>query len=242
MKIIDMFDEYDWYLDGFVVPSATVNNGKSTILCSDVTTSERTALGVEFLDGKGHDIIFEMGTENYALTTGGSHIKNVNLVGHNSKLADERSIRGIVITDNKYDVIINNVTVNNFGYALNTEVTAAAKNTLTVVNSQLEGWISFASFTKATFINTNFTVGNYFASNYPEINQFNCNLKPHITTVLENCTFDKEFYLDVTSLATGATVTFRQCNVDGVVLTKDNFEVYMNYDGSAERWADVKFE
>lgn len=242
VKILDGRDELDWYLDSFVVPTATVNTGVSTILNADVTTAETIALGAEFLDGKGHEIVFDKSEAEYALTTTGSHIKNVNLIGYNGRATNGNSIRGILIKDNTYDVVINNVTVNDFGYAINTAVTSAAKNTLTVVDSQLEGWTSFAGFTKATFINTHFTIGNYYAPNAPEVDQYNANFKPQITTVLDGCTFEKEFYLDVTSLPAGATVTFKNCNVDGVKLTADNFEVYMNYDGAADRWADVKFE
>ena len=77
-----------------------------------------------------------------------------------------------------------------------------------------------------------FHIGTFFANTTEasEVNVWNGSVKPYNTTVFDNCTFENGFNLILGRLADGATVTFKNCTVDGVKLTKENFTTYMKLD------------
>ena len=146
---------------------------------------------------------------------------------------------GIVLTKAEGDVVINNVTSTDFAYALNTQITGTSTYTLTVVNSNLEGWTSYSGYKSAKFVNTSFKTGNFFARTDANVeNPWNCSVKPYVTTVFENCTFDNGFYLDLSNF-TGAEVKFVNCTVDGVVLDASNFLTYMNLTDTNNLYSSV---
>ena len=73
-----------------------------------------------------------------------------------------------------------------------------------------------------------FKIGDFFASEDPSVaNTWNGTIKPYVETVLEGCSFDKGFNIDLSSLASGAKVTLTNCTVDGVVLTAANAADYL---------------
>jgi hypothetical protein len=136
-----------------------------------------------------------------------------------------------VITKNEGNVVLNNVHVSNTAYALNTQISGAAANTLTVENCSLEGWTSYSGFNSAKFINTAFYIGDFFENTDPTIlNSWNATVKPYVTSVFEGCSFEKGFNFDLSKLVSGATVTLKNCTVDGVVLTSANVAAYLDGD------------
>ncbi len=221
--ISDLFDVNDLTLDGFVEATATVNSGASTILNADVATDATIALGGNYLDGKGNALTATADKTWILTATGGNYIKNLDIDG-----AEYASVRGIVLTGNEADVVINNVHVSNTLYPLNTSITAAAQNKIIVVDSSLRGWTSYDSFESALFLNTYFGFGKYG------------HVKPYITTVFENCTFEKGMTIDYERLE--GTLTFKNCNVDGVVLTTENVDAYLQCcDYKTTAWENTTF-
>ena len=242
------FDSNNLTLKGFAeeVTTLPATLTESVILGGNVETASLALAGYD-LDGAGNTLKMTSASDKmFFVTASKGYITNVNLLGTNARNANGKLTYGLVLNKAEGDVVINNVTSTDFVYALNTEISTSTSYTLTVVNSTLEGWTSFASYASAKFINTNFKIGSFFARKDANVeSQNNCNFKPFVTTVLENCTFEKGFYLDLCSLATAATVTFKNCTVDGVKLTKENFATYMNLDDNhtdGPRWNNVKFE
>lgn len=236
--ISDAFDWNNLTLVGFVKPTTEVpaTLEASTILAGNATVASLALAGHD-LDGAGYTVSMDKeSTTNYFVTTNNGFITNVNLVGYNKFVeGTNKSIRGIMIAA-AGNVVLNNVTITDFGYALNTNGGTKDKYTLTVVNSTLEGWSSWDTFKSATFINTNFKVGDYFTgssyddgdSNTPLM--YNGLIKAYIPTTLEGCSFDKGFTLDFTA---GGSYTLTGCTVDGKVLNAENYTAYLTVDGDA---------
>ena len=167
----------------------------------------------------------------YALTTTGGYISNLDINGYNTRNTNGKVLYGIVVTKNEGNVNLYNVNVANTAYAFNTQTAGNCDYTLTVENCSLEGWTSYTSFKSAKFINTAFVIGDFFANETAgEINVWNKSVKPYVTTVFEGCTFDKGFCIDLTELAKGATITLKNCTVEGVELTAENVHTYLEGD------------
>lgn len=229
--ISDEFNANNLTLRGFVTPMAY--NGaldQSAILNGDYTGAQMVLNGND-LDGNGFTFNMEKSNVMYGVTTSKGYITNLNVNGYNERNNNGKVLYGIVITKNEGNVVLNNVHVSNTAYALNTQISGTAANTLTVENSSLEGWTSFSGFNSAKFINTAFYIGDFFENPDPTIlNSWNATVKPYVATVFEGCSFEKGFSFDLSALATGATVTLTNCTVDGVVLTAANVAAYLNGD------------
>lgn len=173
-----------------------------------------TSANIPDADGKNISvdmIVTEQPTSNALVTTSAS---NMTIDGGNFTTTDGKGLRGIYITKGgsyEYD----NVLVKNVTYALNVNTTETV--TLKVSNSTLEGWTSFGNTTTASFENVAFTCGKY------------ANFKPYTSTVLTDCSFEKGFTVDFTSM--NGVITFTNCKYDGTVITAENFASLVNIDG-----------
>ena len=162
-------------------------------------------------DGGNNTLVVTGGGDNYGILTYGGTIKNVTI-------ADV--FRGIVTYQPTEDVILDNVHIkDNVGYAFNTaELSTTAGVELIVSNSSFGGWSSFeGGFESASFTDCDFVKGSYY-NNWP----YDTLVKPYIDTVFTNCTFVEDYYLDLSSLEAGATVTLTNCSVNGTVITAEN--------------------
>ena len=236
--------------DNFVVvegaPAATteefvtaLNNGGVVTLVDDVTTAKTAFLKAgSTLDG-GNNTLFVGGefedyyasqTLRFIQTSGDATIQNMTIDGNNAAYEfdgdndgdiDNYGIRGIFLT-NAGNVTIDNVTIKNVLYPINTGTmtSAAADATLSVSNSTLAGWSSFDGFVSAKFENCKFEVSAFNAGE----SIYNQGIAPYVTTVFENCNFAKGYYFDMSKFVAGATLTFKNCTVDGVKLTAAMFE------------------
>ena len=83
---------------------------------------------------------------------------------------------------------------------------------LTVINSKLHGWTSYARITSATFIDTEFSMG---ASGYDVV-------AAYTDTTFKNCTFDSAF--KIYAQISGFGFVFENCMKDGVAVTAENFK------------------
>ena len=229
--ISDEFNANNLTLRGFVTPDAYSGAlSQSAILNADYTGAQMVLAGND-LDGNGFTFNMEKSDVMYGVTTSKGYITNLNVNGYNERNNNGKVLYGIVINKNEGNVVLNNVHVSNTAYALNTQISGTAANTLTVENSSLEGWTSYSGFNSAKFINTAFYLGDFFANEDPTIlNSWNATVKPYVTTVFEGCSFEKGFNFDLSALVSGATVTLTNCTVDGVVLTAANVAAYLKGD------------
>ena len=145
------------------------------------------------------------------ISTSGGTIQNLTIKGNNERNGAEKGYRAIYIQNATENVVIDNVHISGVAYPLNTGGGIAENLTLTVKNSTLIGWTSFASFASATFTNCTFGIGTYYQST--ENPAWDGTVKPYITTTFDGCTFEKGFYIDLSELVEGATVTFKNCKV-----------------------------
>jgi|GEM_PF-315922 len=133
-------------------------------------------------------------------------LKNVTVDGQDA-VSGEFGVRNIVITG-AGEYLIDNVKSINATYPLHVSTTADVQ--LTVVNSTMEGWLSYNAGTTATFENVAFTTKTYGR------------FRPYGTTVLTNCSFVDGYVIDLSHLAAGETVTFVNCTYDGAALIATN--------------------
>ena len=147
----------------------------------------------------------------YMLVTYGGTIKNLEI---------DNCFRGILLYTPTKDVIIDNVNISgDVCYAINTlEHPTVEGIDMIVTNSTIGGWTSFAGLESASFTNCKFVQGTYYTNVYGRL------VKPYITTVFENCDFASLYYIDLSSLGEGETVTFVNCTVNGVKLTAENWK------------------
>ena len=229
--ISDEFNANNLTLRGFVTPNAYSGAlSQSAILNSDYTGAQMVLNGND-LDGNGFTFNMEKSDVMFGVTTSKGYITNLHVNGYNERNNNGKVLYGIVITENKGDVVLNNVHVSNTAYALNTQISGTAANTLTVENCSLEGWTSYSGFNSAKFINTAFYIGDFFENTDPAVlNVWNATVKPYVTSVFDGCSFEKGFNFDLSALVSGATVTLKNCTVDGVVLTSANVAAYLDGD------------
>ena len=168
------------------------------------------------LDGNGKSLT-ETGTNAYVIVTHGGTIKNIKIVGGG---------RGIVIYAPTEDVIIDNVVIDGPGYAINT----AEHNgqDLIVTNSTVNGWTSLAGLDSVSFTNCKFGENSTKCwQNYGYSADYDRLIRPYGQASFTDCTFEKNFYIDLSSLANGNTVTLTDCICEGVELTAENYANYI---------------
>jgi hypothetical protein len=161
-------------------------------------------------NGNGNKLEANDGS-TYMLVTYGGTIKNLKI---------DNCFRGILLYTPTEDVIIDNVNIaGNVCYSINTlEHPTVEGIDMIVTNSTIGGWTSFAGLESASFTNCKFVQGTYYNNVSGRL------VKPYITTVFENCDFESLYYIDLSSLGEGETVTFVNCTVKGVKLTAANWQ------------------
>lgn len=149
--------------------------------------------------------------DNYGIMTSGGTIKNVTLSG---------IFRGIVIMNPTETVYIDNVTVGadeDMCYGINTAEGDGTQSVI-VTGSTIKGWNSFGTAIKdLSFTNCTFAQGEYYDNVYGRL------VKPYVNTVFDSCEFNSGFYIDLSALEDGCTVTLKNCTVNGVELTSENW-------------------
>lgn len=174
------------------------------------------------IDGNGNTL--KAKNAYWILVTYGGTIKNLTIEGGE---------RGICTYTPTQDVVIENVIVDNPGYALNTMEHATVSGLKLIArNSTFNGWTSFAGgFESAEFTECNFGENStkYWQK---KGNPQYCDriVKPYINTLFKNCKFEPMYYIDFSALGSGCKMVFDQCTVDGTVLTLDNIESLLELD------------
>lgn len=197
-----------------------LTDGKSVLLVDDIT-SETTVKGYGLadiklnggvLDGNGKTLSVNSnnGGDYAAILTTGGTIKNLTI---------DNGFRAIFLNDLTQDVLIENVVLHGkgVGYCINTGTMANRNFNLTVNKSTLDGWTSFNGLKSVTFNDCSFGQGEYYSDVYGRL------VKPYVNTVFENCEFSSKFYIDLSALIAGETVTLKNCTINGVKLTSNNW-------------------
>lgn len=208
--------------------SEALSAGNDAVLTEDISDAPATTVapygnyyGIAqnggVFDGNGNTLDFDVGEmkngrfDNYGIMTSGGTIKNVMLSG---------IFRGIVIMNPTETVYIDNVTVGadeDMCYGINTAEGDGTQSVI-VTGSTIKGWNSFGTAIKdLSFTNCTFAQGEYYDDVYGRL------VKPYVNTVFDSCEFNSGFYIDLSALEDGCTVTLKNCTVNGVELTSENW-------------------
>ena len=197
-------------------------NGESVVMTDDIETEAATTapygnkyaykLDGGILDGNGHELYVECYGDDYGIMTSGGTIKNLTI---------QEGCRAVMIMSPTQDVILDNVKIGGDGvlYPINTGEAGSAGVNLVVTNSTLAGWTSYGNIESASFTNVKFEQGTYYNGVTGRV------LKPYVNTTLTDCSFIEHMNLDLSSLTNGHKVTFKNCTVNGQVITASTFTV-----------------
>ena len=139
-----------------------------------------------------------------------AYIRNTKISG---------GFRGIFLGSQSGSIVVDNCDIDAV-YPIN--VDGGGNFTVTVTNSKLHGWTSYAQITKATFTDTEFSMG---ASGYDVV-------AAYTDTTFTNCTFDSNF--EVYAQVAGFNFVFDNCTKDGTPVTADNFKTL--FPGDSDVW------
>ena len=193
--------------------------GKHVVLSSDLTINEgitapygnKTALSQKggIFDGNGKTITADLPGDNYIYMTNGGTTKDLNITG---------AFRGIMIMNANQTVYLENVVSGGTGvvYALNTGEGDSTQD-LVATNCTFNGWSSWSLLKSATFTNCTFGQGSEYSNVIGRLG------KPYVNTVFEGCDFCSKYYLDLSSLGENHKVTLKNCTVNGVKITANNW-------------------
>ncbi len=131
-------------------------------------------------------------------------IKNTNIYG---------AYRGIYLQNQKGSVVVDGCEITGTTYLIS--VNGGGDFTVTVKNSKLVGWISFAPIKHTLFENTELEsgMGNAF-------------IRPYSDTTFRGCTFESEFKIGAGG-DNMKTYVFENCYKDGTKVTADNIRTLL---------------
>ena len=195
--------------------------GKNVVLSSDLTINEGEMMTAPYgnkmalhhngglFDGNNKTLSVTIGGDNYAVMTSGGTIKDLTV---------DNGFRGILIMSAKETINLENVVSSGEGvcYALNTAEGDSTQD-LVATNCTFDGWSSWSLLKSATFTNCKFGQGTYYTNVYGRLG------KPYVTTVFEGCDFCSKYYLDLSALGEGHKVTLKNCTVNGMKITANNW-------------------
>ena len=162
------------------------------------------------LNGNNHLIRTTTGGDHYGIMTSGGTLKDLTI----------DAFRGVMIMYPSQDVVLENV--KSYGdetcYALNTGEKGAADANVIANNCVFGGWTSLGDAVKSvTFNDCKFQQGTYYTNVYGRL------VKPYINAVFNNCEFGNKYYIDLSALGANQTIVLKNCTVNGVKLTAENW-------------------
>ena len=210
-------------IDNATALQAALAEGKNVALANDLTINENEMLTAPYgnkmalsqnggvFNGNGKNIAVTANGDNYVVMTAGGTIKNLDI---------DRGFRGIVLMYPNQDVYVDNVNIgvdDEVCYTINT-AEGDGTHSLYVSNSTLYGWCSIGTAVKdVTFTNCTFGQGTYYTNVYGRL------VKPYVNAIFDGCEFGSKFYIDLSALVADQVVTLKNCTVNGVKLTAQNW-------------------
>ena len=217
----------NWHNAGLSVAATTkalqdkLANSEDVILANDLTIGTNEAITAPYgnktglshnggvFNGNDKTITFDIPGDNYGIMTAGGTIKNVTATG---------VFRGIVIMSANKTINLENVVSGGKGvvYALNTTEGTSSQD-LVATNCTFNGWCSWSLLKSATFTNCTFGQGSEYSNVIGRLG------KPYVNTVYDGCNFCSKYYIDLSALGTDQTITLKDCAVNGVKITAENW-------------------
>ena len=210
------------FVDNTAALQAALKEGKFVALANDLTIVPEEALTAPYgnkmalsqnggvFNGNGKNISYTGNGDNYVVMTNGGTIKNLDI---------DRGFRGIVLMYPNQDVYVDNVNIgvdDEVCYTINT-AEGDGTHDLYVSNSTLNGWCSIGTAVKSVnFTKCTFGQGTYYTNVYGRL------VKPYVDAVFEGCDFCDMCYIDLSAFV-GQKVTLKNCTVNGVKLTAQNW-------------------
>ncbi len=186
-------------------------NGGNKTLTFDAQSSDATTINVGISAKDGADV---------------SNLKIVDKTNVKTSGGETKALRAIYL-EGTGEFVVSNVNIVSNGYALNTgSITGESK--LTVTNSTLAGWTSFAGVNPATFTNCKFT-------NEGQTYQY---IRTYVAVTFDGCTFAPGYTLDFADGKEGK-ITLTNCYAGDTLLTVDNAQELLNMDD--DTFAKVNF-
>ena len=199
---------------------AAASEGKNVVLADDLTVTSSEMVGAPYgnktavvhnggvFDGNGKTLNMTIGGDNYVVMTNGGTIKNVTI---------DKGFRGVVVMSANQTIKLENVVCSgDVCYALNTAEGDSTQD-LVATNCTFDGWSSWSLLKSATFTNCSFGQGEYYTNVYGRLG------KPYVNTVFDGCEFCSKYYIDLSALGADQKVTLKNCTVNGVKLTAQNW-------------------
>ena len=208
-------------IDNTAALQAALVEGKNVTLANDLTISADEMLTAPYgnkmalnhnggvFNGNGKTIGATIGGDNYVVMTNGGTIKNLTI---------NNGFRGVVIMSANQTIHLENVVSSGEGvcYALNTAEGDSTQD-LVATNCTFNGWSSWSLLKSAKFTNCTFGQGAYYTNVYGRLG------KPYVTTLFDGCEFGSKYYIDLSALGANQVVTLKNCTVNGVKLTAENW-------------------
>ena len=209
-----------------------LQKGGTIVLGANVEANEVINLGAATLDGNEKTLSFTKSTNTQLVNTTGGIIKNLKIQGYGERNNNGKVLYGVFSTDPTDDIVIENVEVKGVAYPLNVQATRTSENKLTVSNSTLIGWTSFTGLASARFTDCHFGIGTFFGAS--EDPKWNGCLKPFVSTIVEDCSFESGFHFNFSEISNDESVVFTNCKCGETIITKDNFTTYFTMDGTLD--------
>ena len=195
--------------------------GKHVVLSSNLTINEGEMMTAPYgnkmalhhngglFDGNNNTLSVTIGGDNYAVMTSGGTIKDLTV---------DNGFRGILVMSPTQTVYLNNVVSSGEGvcYALNTAEGDSTQD-IVATNCTFDGWCSWSEIKSATFTNCTFGQGTYYTNVYGRLG------KPYVNTLFDGCNFCSKYYIDLSALKADQKVTLKNCTVNGVKITAENW-------------------
>ena len=200
---------------------AALAEGKNVTLANDLTISNnegitapygnKTALSQKggMFNGNGKTITSNILGDSYIYMTSGGTTKNVNITG---------AFRGVMVMSPTETVYLDKVVSGGKGvvYALNTGEGDSTQD-IVATNCTFNGWSSWSEIKSATFTNCTFGQGSEYSNVTGRIG------RPYVNTLFAGCEFCSKFYIDLSALKADQMVTVKNCTVNGVKITAENW-------------------
>ena len=176
----------------------------SVSLPADTNIMTATTIKANKIEGNGSSKIyadFTNTTSQYIIDfQDGQFYDKVSLYGSNTRNTDGKVTRGIFISNitASSTLYFKAVSIEGVGYTINTGSNINPDANFKLTSGNLQGWTSIASFKSATFRDVRFKIGTYF-TDFDEPSWNGC-LRAGTTTVVDECTFEKVFYISLEAL------------------------------------------
>ena len=193
--------------------AALAEDNAYVVLANDITATATQSSGYgkagivveagDVLDGNDKTLTINgaNATWDCAIAMRGGEVKNLTIAG---------AMRGVFMPGANGDVVIDNCKFQDVIYTFNSD--AGSKDyTVTIKNTELNGWTSFSDVHKAVVFDTcTFAKGNGYAY-----------CRPYQATTFKDCSFSDDFAFDCSRVADN-TLAFNECTYNGQAITSEN--------------------